>query len=136
VTRARATSRSDVVLSIVATDSTFKPVVKEFPEFNMYPAAWVGRCLHCNSRVFVTDDGQTSATIEHINPLCNEGGLTDPRNLALACASCNNRKGVEHDMHAGKGGRADEVIAALQQKRDGRWREPPVQDQPPKVIVF
>jgi 5-methylcytosine-specific restriction endonuclease McrA len=88
----------------------------------MYPSAWVGRCLHCNSRVFVTDDGQTLATIEHIKPLCDRGHPTDPRNLALVCSRCNNEKGIRHDQHAGKGGRADEVIAALQAKRDSRWR--------------
>ena len=67
--------------------------------------------------------GSTNATIEHIVPLCDGGDPTDPRNLSLACASCNNEKGIRHDKHAGKGGRADEVIRALQEKRAHRWRE-------------
>jgi 5-methylcytosine-specific restriction endonuclease McrA len=104
---------------------TFEPVVKAFPEFHMYPAAWVGKCIHCNSKLFVTDNGSTDATVEHIKPLCDDGDPTDPRNLALACRRCNNEKGVRHDMHAGKGGRADEVIAQLQAKREERWRSAP-----------
>lgn len=66
--------------------------------------------------------GETDATIEHIQPLCNDGAAIDPRNLALACSRCNNRKGIEHDQYAGRGGRADDVIAALQRKRIDRWR--------------
>ena len=90
----------------------------------MYPAAWVGKCIHCNTKLFVTDHGNTDATVEHIQPLCDGGDPTDPRNLALACKRCNNEKGVRHDQHAGKGGRADEVIARLREKRAQRWQEP------------
>jgi len=68
--------------------------------------------------------GETGATLEHIQPLCDGGHSTEPENLALACARCNNEKGVRHDQHAGKGGRADEVIAALKEKRMQRWRDP------------
>jgi 5-methylcytosine-specific restriction endonuclease McrA len=120
----KAKKRADIVLSIVATDNTFESVVTAFPEFHLYSAAWVGRCIHCNTKVFVTDEGDTVATIEHITPLCDGGEPTDPRNLGLACARCNNEKGIRHDMHAGKGGRADEVIAQLRAKREGRWRGP------------
>lgn len=125
-TRVRAPNRAEVVLSIVATDNTFV-VAKEQWRFGPpagHRPCWVGRCIHCNTKIFVTPDGLTDGTIEHIKPLCVGGDPTDPRNLALACSRCNNRKGIEHDTHAGKGGRADEVIAALQAKRAERWREP------------
>jgi len=84
---------------------------------------WCGKCIHCGTRLYVTVEGSTTATIEHIQPLCDGGDPHDPRNLALACSRCNNEKGVRHDMHAGKGGRADEVIAQLQAKRAERWRD-------------
>lgn len=119
--RPKGAAREQVVLAIVATDNTF----------HLYgdakigePQTWIGRCIHCNTRLVVTPQGSTEATLEHINPLCAGGESIDPRNLALACKRCNNEKGVRHDQHVGKGGRADEVIAALQEKRQRRWREP------------
>lgn len=114
--RLKGIARARAVLSIVATDNTFAPFKTE--------GDWLGKCIHCNAKLLVTKQGSTPATIEHINPLCNHGEAIDPRNLALACARCNNMKGVHHDQHVGKGGRADEVIAMLQQKRLVRWREP------------
>lgn len=119
--RPKGAARTQVILSIVATDATF----------HLYGDAktgeertWYGRCIHCNTRLAVTEQGNTDATVEHINPLCAGGESVDPRNLALACSRCNNEKGIRHDQHVGKGGRADEVIAALQAKRVARWREP------------
>lgn len=110
-----------MILSVVVTDSTFDLIhPREFG--NTYPY-WVGKCIHCGTKLFVTESGMTEATLEHIQPLCDGGNPTDPRNLALACKRCNNEKGVRHDQHAGKGGRADEVITALQEKRMARWRE-------------
>jgi len=114
--RPKGASRAHVVLSIVATDITF--------ELHEAHGIWIGKCIHCNRKLGVSVNGGTDATVEHINPLCNGGESTDPRNLALACKGCNNEKGVRHDQHAGKGGRADEVITALQGKRLSRWREP------------
>ncbi len=114
---------------MVATDSAFCPDFgRPRPADGSYQprqqVGWVGKCIHCNTRAYVALDGQTEATLEHIQPLCDGGDPTDPHNLALACKGCNNRKGVDHDQHAGKGGRADEVIRALQAKRLSRWREP------------
>jgi hypothetical protein len=48
----------------------------------------------------------------------------DPRNLAIACASCNHGKGVSHDVRDPKDARAAAVIAALLDNRLARWREP------------
>ncbi len=105
------------------TDKTFEPIRKTLlPKSGSDPFAWVGKCIHCNTKLFVTDQGNTEATVEHIRPLCAGGDPFDPRNLALACSRCNNAKGIHHDQHVGKGGRADEVIASLQSKRDSRWR--------------
>ena len=70
----------------------------------------------------MTASGETDATVEHIKPICDGGSLDDLRNLALACKRCNNEKGIRHDQHSGKKGRADEVIIALQEKRELRWR--------------
>lgn len=113
--RVKGNLRAQVIMTIVATDNTFVQY--------MMTSDWLGKCIHCSAKLFVTAQGKTDATIEHINPLCNDGAATDPHNLALACARCNNLKGVYHDQHAGRGGRADEVIASLQLKRQSRWRD-------------
>lgn len=114
------TSRARTVLTVVATDTTFRPATSA-PD-----SGWCGKCIHCGTSVFVSVNGDTAATIEHIQPRCNGGAQADPRNLALACKPCNNRKGVDHDRDAGRGGRADEVIRALQARRASRWRDPPI----------
>lgn len=115
----RGSKRLDLVLEIVRTDSTF----------SLHDSGdWVGKCIHCNSKLVVDPDGMTSATIEHIDPLCNDGSRSDVRNLALACSRCNNEKGIRHDRRAGCGGRADDVIAALQARRNDRWRDAVVFD--------
>lgn len=119
MTRPRAKSRAEIVLSIVRTDSTFALSDSN----NSDPQFWIGKCIHCNSKLFVSAAGCTDATVEHIQPLCNLGSAEDLYNLALACKRCNNRKGIDHDRRAGSGGRADEVITALQLKRKSRWRD-------------
>lgn len=98
---------------MVLTDSTF----------GANEHGYVGRCIYCNTHLCVTVLGETDATLEHISPLCAGGSPDDPRNLALACKRCNNEKGTRHDRRAGRGGRADEVIAALRARRRGRWRD-------------
>ena len=119
--RKKGMSRAKIVLSIVATDNTFN-LMYVHPDPLTINVPWRGKCIHCNASVLVHCDGATSATIEHIDPQCNGGDKYDARNLALACARCNNEKGIRHDKHAGEGGRADEVIAALKFKRETRWR--------------
>lgn len=116
-TRPGGQRRIDLVLEVVESDSTFH--LKDVSGTKM----WVGNCLHCNRKLVVTLQGTTGATLEHIMPLSAGGSPDDLINLALACASCNNEKGIHHDPHVGKGGRADEVIKTLQEKRIARWRE-------------
>lgn len=109
-------SRASLVLSVVQTDNTF----------TCQPSGdWVGKCLFCGTKVAVSAAGSTIATIEHIFPLTGGGDLTDPHNLGLACRRCNGEKGARHDRHVGKGGRADEVIAAMLARRADRWRDAP-----------
>ncbi len=115
--RPRRERRWDLILEIVKTDSTF-----ELVKTRDVDPIWIGKCIHCNSKLAVSITGQTGATIEHVVPLTAEG-TNDVKNLALACASCNSQKGYTHDQHVGKGGRADEVVTALQAKRLSRWRE-------------
>ncbi len=117
--RAKGAIRRDVIISIVATDNTF-----ELHEMGGPGRIWIGKCIHCNCKLGVSMTGITDATVEHINPLCNGGESVDPKNIALACSRCNNEKGIRHDKHAGKKGRADEVISILLEKRLERWREP------------
>ncbi len=120
--RPKGASRTKVVLTIVSTDSTF--AFNKDQMLGPGHGTWIGKCIHCNRKLGVSENGNTDATVEHINPLCAGGEGTDPRNLALACRGCNNEKGIRHDKHVGKGGRADDVISALQGRRLARWREP------------
>ena len=60
------------VLAIVATDSTYEPAVLDGKR------VWVGKCIHCNRKLTIADDGTplSRATIEHIWPR-NHGGAND-----------------------------------------------------------
>ena len=51
-------------------------------------------CCYCGVRTTLTRGlYRTSATIDHILPK-SKGGSNHPQNLVLACARCNNRRGV------------------------------------------
>ena len=113
--RPKGDARKDLIVQIVATDSTFE---------RRADGQWIGKCIHCNSKLLVGACGTTNGTLEHIHPCALTENANDLRNLALACSGCNNAKGRHHDKHAGKGGRADDVIEKLQAKRDARWRDP------------
>jgi 5-methylcytosine-specific restriction endonuclease McrA len=106
-------------LGIVATDGTF-----ERTEIRG-DSVWLGRCLHCNTRVVVAMTGVPDAgvTIEHIVPR-HHGGTDDLANLALACARCNQSKGARLDHRDWQDPRLQEVVAQLVAKRRARWREP------------
>ena len=90
------------------------------------------RCLHCRRRLSVRADGEAlgNATLEHVVPQAWFGkraaaALTaqvgddanDPRNLALAYASCNHGKGMSHDARGSGDDRARAVVARLLQSR-------------------
>jgi 5-methylcytosine-specific restriction endonuclease McrA len=92
------------------------------------------RCLHCRAHLSISQDGQPlgAATLEHIVARSWFGhraaadltrGLTgpdDPRNLALACARCNQQKGRTHDAAGPSDPRAYEIVATLLARRRAR----------------
>ena len=114
-----ARSRRKTVLAIVRTDRTFERADQ------LGRPVWVGKCLHCNAKLVIRDDGEPlgGATIEHILPRSHGGG-EEPENLALACARCNAEKGIRHDWRHGKSERAQEITTRLFTRRRERWREP------------
>ena len=110
------TVRAGRILDIVRTDKTFRPVEGGF----------VGKCIHCNTRLQVTDDGTLvgKASVEHIVPRAHGGG-DDIENLALACVSCNNEKGRRHDVRGPGDPGYEKVVGLLKQRRAARWRPLP-----------
>lgn len=101
---------------------------------------WTTRCLHCRRRLQVAADGTAlgHASLEHVVPQAWFGkraasALTarvgdmpnDPRNLALACARCNQDKGKGPDARGPADARAFEVVGSLLDTRLSRWREAP-----------
>ena len=111
-------SRKHVLLLAAAvTDRTFERATLDGGP------VWVGKCIHCNTRLVVGDDGRArgEATLEHVCPQA-QGGTDAVDNLAVACARCNREKGTRHDHHASA--RLDEVVAALRTRRLERWRDP------------
>ena len=99
---------------------------------------WATRCLHCRSGLRFTAEGEplNGATLEHVIPrswfgkraaaALTEGlaGADDPRNLALACARCNQQKGKGPDAQGPGDPRARELVARLAQVRLARWPRP------------
>jgi len=98
---------------------------------------WVTPCLHCRSRLGVRADGAPlgSASLEHVVPRswadapsadglwALAGGIEDPRNLALACARCNQQKGRRQDAQGASGARAREIVERLLATRLERYIE-------------
>ena len=84
---------------------------------------WVGKCIHCNSKLVVDDNGRAmgEATLEHVWPE-TQGGTNEVANLAVACARCNREKGSRHDHKGGQ--RLEDVVAVLRARRLERWRKP------------
>lgn len=117
----------------------FLVALRSDTEAQSHDGAWETRCLHCRRRLYVRSDGEAlgSATLEHVVPQAWFGkraaaALTarvgddanDPRNLAVACASCNHGKGMSHDARGPNDERARAVIGRLLESRLARWREP------------
>ncbi len=109
--------RHVLLLAAAVTDRTFERTVLDGEP------VWVGKCVHCNTRLVVGDDGRArgNATLEHIRPQA-QGGTDDVANLAIACAPCNRQKGARHDHRAGP--KLDQVVALLAARRAERWRDP------------
>lgn len=112
-------TRRHLLLAVVATDATFQRTLARGQD------VWVGRCLHCNTRLVIAADGtpDSGVTLEHIVPQ-HHGGTDDLRNLGLACARCNQGKGTRHDHKPKDDPRLREVVALLQARRIERWRDP------------
>jgi 5-methylcytosine-specific restriction endonuclease McrA len=109
--------RNALLLAAAVTDSTFERCLLDGD------SVWVGRCIHCNSKLVVDDDGcpRGEATLEHVWPTA-QGGTDDLDNLAVACGRCNHEKGKRHDHRRGQ--RLDQVAARLGERRRARWRDP------------
>jgi hypothetical protein len=117
-------------LAALATDS----------EGMLTDGTWTTRCLHCRRRLHVAGDGSAlgNASLEHVVPQAWFGrraaaeltarvgdAVNDPRNLAIACARCNQDKGKGPDARGPADARASEVVASLLARRLARWRDPP-----------
>ena len=104
------------MLAAAVTDSTFERMTLDDRP------VWVGKCIHCNSKLVIADDGRPlgEASLEHVWPQ-TRGGTNDVDNLAIACARCNREKSP-HD--SGKGDGLDAMVAMLRARRAERWRDP------------
>ena len=109
-------------LAVCATDRTFR----QQQVGGRSTPLWCGKCIHCNTRLTVETDGTPGpgVTVEHIIPR-SHGGTDDLRNLALACARCNHAKGRRQDKLRGDDPALLSMVARLQERREGRWRDPP-----------
>jgi 5-methylcytosine-specific restriction endonuclease McrA len=107
------------LLAAAVTDSTFERTRLDGVD------VWVGKCLHCNAKLVVRDDGRAmgNATLEHIWPTA-QGGTDTIENFGVACAGCNREKGKRHDHGKGDRDRLVEVAQALAERRRARWRDP------------
>lgn len=107
------------ILDIIATDSTFS----RHEQRGRY--VWIGKCIHCNRRLVIAEDGTplSHATIEHILPR-NHGGTHDVANLALACGACNFEKGRRHDLRRAGDPTLMRIVEHLREIRRRRWRDP------------
>jgi 5-methylcytosine-specific restriction endonuclease McrA len=106
-----------LLLSAAESDNTFERVNLHGRDY------WVGRCIHCQSKVSVplSVEEPANATLEHIVPK-NHGGTDTPENLAVACARCNQGKGKRLDKRRADDPTLARVIATLQQRRSERLR--------------
>ena len=99
--------------------------------------AWVVPCLHCQSKLAVSAHGEAhgATTLEHIVPrswfgrgaardlVARVGEPDAARNLAAACARCNQQKGKTHDADGPSSARAREVVIQLLDRRAERFRD-------------
>jgi 5-methylcytosine-specific restriction endonuclease McrA len=106
-----------LLLAAAESDSTFERVSDREGEY------WVGKCIHCQSRVSVPLDWSepAHATLEHIVPRTHGGG-DDLENLAVACQRCNQGKGKRLDHRPRNDPKLQQVIETLQTRRRARLR--------------
>ena len=112
--------RARLALAIALTDATFERMSVRGE------ACWVGRCLHCKTKVVVPEKGPVpgNVTIEHIVPQTH-GGTNELANVALACAGCNHEKGRRHDLKNVRDPARLALEQALLERRAARFREAP-----------
>lgn len=108
-----------LLLWCAATDSTF--ALARLGDRSVL----AGKCIHCNRKLAIDLEGRPLGreTLEHIVPR-HHGGTNALDNLAIACATCNQGKGVRHDPQRWQDEGLQRVIATLQQRRAARLREP------------
>jgi 5-methylcytosine-specific restriction endonuclease McrA len=121
----RSMSRRDALLLLTVEHDTHAMARSD---------GWVAPCLHCRSTLAITSTGAPlgATTLEHIVPrgwfrlraarpfVERVGTQDDVRNLALACARCNQQKGLSHDAEGPSSERAREVVSALLDARAAR----------------
>jgi 5-methylcytosine-specific restriction endonuclease McrA len=114
-----------------------RAAVETDTEARLLHGTWQTRCLHCRTRLALGPDGEPlgATTLEHIVPrswfgrraaasLAARVGRPDaPRNLALACARCNQQKGRTSDAAGPSDERARAVVTALLERRERRYTE-------------
>lgn len=113
-------SPARALLAVAHTDTTFERTTSQGRP------AWVGKCLHCDARLLLADDGTplSSATVEHIRPRAI-GGDDRLENLAAACAGCNHEKGRRWDHRGARDADLLALVDRLLEKRQRRWRAAP-----------
>lgn len=114
--------RRDLLLAIVHTDKTFALTGTPLSG----PRYWYGKCIYCNTRLALQEDGTpiSTITVEHLRPR-NHGGTNEIENLALSCKECNQAKGSHIDNRRKGDARMEEVIEQALATRKARWRDAP-----------
>lgn len=116
-----------------------RTVLQTDREARLEEGVWRIRCLHCRHALHLAQTGEPldGGTLEHIVPrswfgrraaahlTANLHGPDDPRNLALACARCNQQKGKGPDARGPEDARAQEIVSALLEQRARRYLTPP-----------
>jgi 5-methylcytosine-specific restriction endonuclease McrA len=108
-----------LLIAAAESDATFERVQDRTGDY------WVGKCIHCQSRVSIPIDlGEPAhATLEHILPKTHGGG-NELENLAIACRRCNQGKGKRLDHRPITDPKLQQVIALLRARRLERLRIP------------
>ncbi len=81
-----------------------------------------GRCEYCGADLLMNRQGYASAELDHLLPKSTyRRYASDPRNLVLACRTCN---GVKRDaVILGEGENAEDCLAEKREELIGRARK-------------